>query len=87
MIIKSDGSIKGSIINETEKQIIQDMNTATQQDWGPLLQKWSMDIYKWLNKARAYVVSQNSVIEKLSSSLIITNKTGKQEINQLKLIL
>ena len=46
MIIKSDGSIKGSIINETEKQIIQDMATATQQDWGPLLQKWSVDIYR-----------------------------------------
>ena len=70
MIIKSDGNIKGSsTINETEKQIIQDMTTATQQDWGPLLQKWLIDIYKWLNKARAYVASQNSVIEKLSSSL------------------
>ena len=84
MIIKSDGSIKGSTINETEKQIIQDMTTATQQDWGPLLQKWSIDIYKWLNKARAYVASQNSVIEKLSSSLVI-DKNGKQELNLVEI--
>lgn len=86
MIIKSNGNIKGSsTINETEKQIIQDMTIATQQDWGPLLQKWLIDIYKWLNKARAYVASQNSVIEKLSSSLVITNKTGKQEINLVEI--
>lgn len=84
MIIKSDGSIKGSTINETEKQIIQDMTTATQQDWGPLLQKWSIDIYKWLNKARAYVASQNSVIEKLSSSLVI-DRNGKQELNLIEI--
>lgn len=84
MIIKSDGSIKGSTINETEKQIIQDMTTATQQDWGSLLQKWSIDIYKWLNKARAYVASQNSVIEKLSSSLVI-DRNGKQELNLIEI--
>lgn len=84
MIIKSDGSIKGSTINETEKQIIQDMTTATQQDWGSLLQKWSIDIYRWLNKARAYVASQNSVIEKLSSSLVI-DKNGKQELNLIEI--
>lgn len=84
MIIKSDGNIKDSGSSETEKQIIQDMASATQQDWGPLLQKWLVDIYKWLNKARAYVASQNSVIEKLSSSLVI-DKNGKQEVNLVEI--
>lgn len=71
-------------ISQEEEQIVQDLAKSWEQDKNFFIGNWTIKIYQWLNQARAYVEENQSVLNKLSNSLVI-NKKGKDEINLISL--
>lgn len=49
-----------------EKEIVNTFDKLTKEQQNIYIQKWTMEIYQWLNRARAYVAQEKSLSEKLS---------------------
>lgn len=52
---------------EIENELIQTFDLLTKEQQNFYIQQWTLEIYGWLNRARAYVAQEKSLAEKLST--------------------
>lgn len=68
------------IFNEIEEEIIQSFDQMTKEQQRDRLALWTLEIYNWINKARAYIAFEQSLANKLSDN-------SKQSLDNVKEIL
>lgn len=65
------------IFNEIEEEIIQSFDQMTKEQQRDRLTLWTLEIYNWINKARAYIAFEQSLANKLSDN-------SKQSLDNVK---
>lgn len=51
---------------DIENELIQTFDLLTKEQQNAYIQQWTLEIYSWLNRARAYVAQETGLAEKLS---------------------